>query len=331
MTPPRPPAAPSGTASTIIDGVLAVGSAAVLAASLAGWLGAWHWLLDLVSHFRGYLLAAAVLGLGGALLRPRRWTLTLLGAAVAVNAWPMLPFWLPAPPATAAADAVPLELVSLNVHRVNRDTGRTVDYLRKARPDVAVILEPDDAWASALHGLADVFPHRVVEPRPDNFGIAVLSKWPLADHDVVDFGVTGYPAVVARVRFPGREFLLVAAHPHAPISQTHARDNATQLAAIADFAARAALPCIVAGDFNATPWCVVYRRFAAVSGLVDTARGRGVQPTWNARLVAPRIPIDHVFAPPEAVVLRRAVGPDVGSDHLPVEVRLILPGPPPSP
>jgi endonuclease/exonuclease/phosphatase (EEP) superfamily protein YafD len=52
-----------------------------------------------------------------------------------------------------------------------------------------------------------------------------------------------------------------------------------------------------------------------------------VQPTWSARLPFGRIPIDHIFAPPDATVVRREIGPDVGSDHFPVEAELILPAP----
>jgi endonuclease/exonuclease/phosphatase (EEP) superfamily protein YafD len=52
-----------------------------------------------------------------------------------------------------------------------------------------------------------------------------------------------------------------------------------------------------------------------------------VQPSWNARRPFVRIPIDHIFAPPGATVVRRTIGPDVGSDHFPVEADLLLPAP----
>ena len=51
-----------------------------------------------------------------------------------------------------------------------------------------------------------------------------------------------------------------------------------------------------------------------------------MQPSWNARSLFLRIPIDHIFAPPTATVVRRTIGPNVGSDHFPVEAELILPG-----
>ncbi|MFM9058513.1 MAG: endonuclease/exonuclease/phosphatase family protein [Planctomycetaceae bacterium] len=311
--------------------LFAVGAALLLAFTVAGSCGAWHWLLDLASHFRGYGLMAAAVGavLGGR--RPASVAFACCALALVGNAWAMLPFWLPAPsllPAAAAAgpDAAPvIDLVMANLHCRNPDRSSAVAYLRDRRPDIAVLLEIDAAWAASLSSLDETYPHRIVEAREGTFGIAVLSRWPLTDRQVTTFGGTPYPAIVATVAGPGRDLRLFAIHPHPPLSAVHDLALRAQLDAVAAAAAATPQPCIVAGDFNSTPWSQPYRRFAARSGLRDTALGRGVQPTWNARLPAPRIPLDHVFASPDIAVLRRAVGPDVGSDHFPVEATLVLP------
>lgn len=313
---------------------MSAGAAAILlAVTLAGFCGAWHWLLDLTSHFRAYWLVAAAVGAALGIGRPRSAAFACCTLALAANSWALLPFWMPSPavlPVAAAAapgadPASPFDLVSANLYRANPDKSRAVAWLRDRRPDVVVLLEIDAAWAANLSSLDDVYPHRIVEPREDNFGIAVLSRWPLADGTVTTFGGTPYPNIVATVRFHGRDVRVFATHPHPPFDAASDAAIRAQLGAIAAAAADAPRPCIVAGDFNATPWSTPYRRFAAGSGLRDTALGRGVQPTWNARRPAPRIPIDHVFVSPDVAVLRRAVGPDIGSDHLPVETTLILP------
>ena len=141
---------------------------------------------------------------------------------------------------------------------------------------------------------------------------------------MVEFGA-GMPSIVATFAGPAGEFTLVATHPVPPKTAALARSRDRQLRAIAEFVAAAPLPCIVAGDLNTTPWSAAFRDLLARGGLRDTALGRGVQGTWHARLPLPRIPIDHVLAPPGTEVLRRAVGPDVGSDHFPVEAELRLP------
>lgn len=311
---------------TILAGLL-------LGVTVAGSCGAWHWLLDLASHFRAYWLVAAAVGAALALRRPRSPAFACCALAVAGNAWAMLPFWGPVPPGLAAAAVAapadegvpPVSLILANVLRTNADPSRAVAYLRGRDPDLVVLLEIDARWVASLSSLDDRYPFRVVEPRDDNFGIAVLSRWPLADARVVAFGGSAFPSITATVRCPGRDLRLVATHPYPPFHAAAAAALRAQLAAVAAAAAEAGSPCVVAGDFNATPWSLAYREFAARSGLRDTATGRGVEPTWNARRVAPRIPIDHVFASPDVAVLRRAVGPDVGSDHFPVEVTLVLP------
>lgn len=301
----------------------------LLTATLGGFCGDWHWVLDLMSHFRWYYLLAAAVGLAVAVMRGAGIaTRTALAAALALNAWTMLPYWLPtARPAAPAADVAPepVSLISLNVLRFNTDTAPTIDYLRRRSADVVAVLEVSPEWGQALDTLADIYPHRRIEPRLDNFGIALLSRWPLVEPQIIDFGDTGYPSIVADVDRPAGRFRCIATHPYPPYSRSSSQMLVRSLHATAAAASSSPVPCIVAGDFNATPWSAGFRAFAAGSGLRDTALGRGVQSSWNARSLFMRIPIDHIFAPPTATVVRRAIGPDVGSDHFPVEAELLLP------
>jgi endonuclease/exonuclease/phosphatase (EEP) superfamily protein YafD len=300
----------------------------LLTATLGGFCGDWHWGLDLVSHFRWYYLLAAAGGLLVAFVRNAgRGTRVTLAMALAINAWTMLPYWIPAGGPAAGGSAEPVSVISLNVLRFNQDTAPAIDYLRRRSADVVAVLEVVPHWAEALDTLADIYPHRRIEPRLDNFGIALLSRWPLVDPQIVDFGDTGYPSIVADIDRPAGRFRCIATHPYPPYSRTSSQMLVRCLHATAAAAARSPVPCIVAGDFNATPWSAGFRAFVAGSGLRDTALGRGVQPTWNARRLFVRIPIDHIFAPPSATVVRRTIGPDVGSDHFPVEAELLLPAP----
>lgn len=301
---------------------------AVLAGTLAGWCGHWFWLFDLASHFRSSWLLLAGVGLVACICWRRPIAAALLALATLGNVGEMLPYWLPASPpastggATAGRDVF---VVAMNVHRVNDDPSAVLAYLRDRRPDVVAVLEVDDQWAEALDTLADLFPERIIRPRSDNFGIAVLSRWPLDDQDVVIFGDTGHPSLVATVHGPAGDFRFIATHPYPPFTGRATAALSAHLAGVADAAAASPLPCIIAGDLNATPWSLPFRTLVARSGLIDTALGRGVQATWNARYPAPRIPIDHILVPRGTRVIRREVGPDIGSDHFPVEAEVILP------
>jgi len=299
----------------------------VLAGSLAGLAGAWFWLFDLTTHFRWYWLMLSLAGLAACLKWRRSTAVACLAIAAAANARDLLPYWLPAtaPAAATAEDARRVFVISMNVHRVNDDATAAVAYLRERRPDVVAVLEVDDDWAAALEGLADLFPHRVIRPRADNFGIALLSRWPLADAEIVAFSNKGFPSIVATVRRPAGDFRFIATHPYPPFNARCTAELTAHLDALGARVAAERLPCVVAGDFNAAPWSRPFRRLVAASGLVDSGLGRGVRPTWHAHLPAPRIPIDHVLVPADATVLRREVGPDIGSDHYPVEAEILLP------
>ena len=301
----------------------------LVAATLAGFIGGWHWLLDLTSHFRWYWLLMALVCLAASWRRVGRVAVACLAVAVLGNAWPMLPYWLPFStprPATEAGPERPsLSLVSVNVLTSNRDTQAVLDYVRGRDPDVAIVLEVNAAWARALDGLSDRRPHSITQPREDNFGIALFTKQPPREHRIMEFGDAGVPTIVATFADPAGAYTVIATHPVPPKGPDYTRDRDAQLLAIAEFVAASPLPCIVAGDLNATPWSAAFRDLVTRGSLVDSALGRGVQATWNARAWAPRIPIDHVLVPPGTAVLRRAVGPDVGSDHFPVEAEIRLP------
>lgn len=305
--------------------VLMAVAVGVLLGSAAGSMAGWHWLLDLTTHFRWYwfLLALGGVALTAVLRLPAAGV--LFAAALVVNSLDLLPYWIPPRAAVAAADRRPVRIVSMNVHRANRHTSPAIDHVRGRRPDVLAVLEVDDHWATALAGLADVLPHRMMVPRPDNFGIAVLSRWPLVDARVVEFTATGFPSIVATVRHEAGDFRFIATHPYPPFDGPATAQLVEHLDGVAAEAAASPLPCVVAGDLNAAPWSRGFRRLVAVAGLRDTALGLGVRSTYHAGLPAPRIPIDHILVPTGTVVVRRDVGPRIGSDHFPVEADVILP------
>ena len=72
-----------------------------------------------------------------------------------------------------------------------------------------------------------------------------------------------------------------------------------------------------------------FRLLLRRTGLRDSARGRGVQPTWPAGSPLLAIPLDHCLHSPDIAILQRRIGGDVGSDHYPVIVDFTFrpPGP----
>jgi endonuclease/exonuclease/phosphatase (EEP) superfamily protein YafD len=295
--------------------------------TLTGFLGRFWWAFDSTSHFRAqYLAGAVVLAVAQALCRRWRWT-GFAVALVAVNAAVLVSHTglFPTATATVSADAPSFRAVLLNVRTNNREFGRVRDFLRETRPDFAVLEEIDAVWQRELEPLRDLFPHTLAEPRGDNFGIILLSRHPLAGARVVQLGDAGVPSVFARVTIGGKELTVLGTHPLPPGGREYSDHRNRQLVEIAHFLAAQSGPLVLLGDLNTTPWNFHFQRLLTDSGLRNSAAGRGYQASWPATPFYLRIPIDHCLHSPELRVLRRAIGPTVGSDHLPVVVDFALP------
>ena len=82
---------------------------------------------------------------------------------------------------------------------------------------------------------------------------------------------------------------------------------------------------VIIGGLDATPWSAAFRRLLGRSGLCGTRAGFGLQASFPAGHALLRIPLDHVLASCTIGVRDRRVEADVGSDHLPAIVDLVVP------
>jgi len=182
---------------------------------------------------------------------------------------------------------------------------------------VIVLLEVDDAWTNALAGLEDSYPHRLIHPRNDNFGVALLSRLPISDAIVEHFGHLQLPAITATIQQDGRSLLLVGAHLIPPTRSDLAIDSRRQAEELGDLLAKQRdIPVLVVGDFNASPWSRTIGILRERGGVDFRQPGPAWWPTWNTRSV-PMLPIDHALCSAPLVVGQRTLGPHLGSDHRP--------------
>lgn len=316
-----PDARPPAVARRRIRVAGLVSAAACLAAlaTLLGCLGRLHWTLDLLSHFRvqyagSLALAAAAL----ALLRHPRLAAGYLALA-GLNAAFVLPLYVarrpPPPPHAATHRAV---LINVNTHTGEPD--RVARFIREADPDLLLIEEVNRDWLTRLAPALAAYPFSLARPRRDNFGIALYSRYPLEGSGFVVSGEAGVPSVLTQVLLPEGAITLLGTHPLPPAGPDYSRLRDQQLRNLPYFIYHATAPVLLMGDLNVTPWNHNFTRLIRRSGLRDSARGFGVQPTWPVFAPLLRIPLDHVLHAPEIVVAARRVGPDVGSDHFPVIV-----------
>jgi endonuclease/exonuclease/phosphatase (EEP) superfamily protein YafD len=211
----------------------------------------------------------------------------------------------------------------LNVNTRLGDAERVKRVIRDADPDILVLEEISSQWMSDLASLTDSHPYRLTQPREDNFGIGLFSKFPLAESEVAYIGSAEVPSILATISTGQTNLRVIATHPLPPSGPDYSRRRNEQLDQLPDYA-QSSLPLILLGDLNVTPWNYHFRRLLARTGLQDSAQGYGVQPTWPNYNPILRIPIDHCLHSSDISVVDRRIGADVSSDHYPVIVDFVI-------
>ena len=311
-----------GKGSATLVGLLQAGAIVTLACSLLAFAPADHFAVQLFTHFRlQYLGAALLLVVVFAVLRDRNFALVALVALLA-NAGAVVP-WYDGGAQAAVGDSR-LKLVLANVLSRNAEYERLFELVDAEQPDVLVLLEVSPGWEAALARLDTQFPHRVVEARDGNFGIALMSRLPLSSSAVVASEPLGFPTIVASLDASGNELGVVATHPMIPLGGGNYEARNTHLRGLADLLENIQGPRLLAGDLNASMWDRNYRMLENRSGLRNVRGGHGIAPTWPTFLPIAMIPIDHVLVSEEVGVEDVRTGPGIGSDHLPLVVTLAL-------
>ncbi len=281
----------------------------------------WHWALDLFSHFP-LQTAVGALGLGVVLLGLRRPKAALLpGAVLAVNVALLLPVYWPARQPTWSGPVI--RAVSANVLRSNRRHEDVIRYVRSVDPDVFLAMEVDTEWLAAMEPLHEAYPYRIEQPGSGAFGIALFSRVPIEEGEVVVSAVSGAPMIRATLVFGERRLSFLGVHPLPPVKSGTAELRNGQLREIAALARSVPAPCVLMGDLNITPWSPYFRDLLNDTGLRDARQGFGIQPSWpefSGVVKFLQIPIDHTLVSEDVEVVGRRLGPNVGSDHLPVEL-----------
>ena len=323
------PAAPSG----LWQKVKRVGRAILLRDALMVAVGAllgsvsplvarWHFLLELGTHFMALyvIFAAAALALL-VYLRAWRSSVVALAALVLAGAQVAPCYWAPA--TATAKSGNQLRVMEANVLTSNRNHDAFLNQVRREQPDVIAVQEIGWQWVEALRELEDLYPHAVLEPQEDNFGIGLLSKLPLKNSEVLD--LEGVPAIHAEVLCEGNAIHVFVVHTLPPVRPWNASARNRQLERLSEIVKSIDGPAIVLGDLNATMWSPYFKSLCREAGLEDARRGRGILATWPVNHAPLMIPIDHGLYSVTLGLVSLRRGKRFGSDHLPLVFDFIVP------
>jgi vancomycin resistance protein VanJ len=220
---------------------------------------------------------------------------------------------------------------------------RMVALLQQVGADIVGLQEVSVEQAAALErDLSGVYPYQLLTS--SGFaGKGLLSRYPLIEGASLSL-YPGRPDLQAVVDVGGVRLRVLIAHPPPPRPRAAGmRFDALTLAQIEALGVLAVEhpPAVMLGDFNMTPRNQAYARLTA-AGLTDAFAVAGTGRGWTLPVrvgrsssfdhglqgvrLRPVARADYVWYTPPLRAEAAWVGPDGGSDHLPVVARLVITG-----
>jgi endonuclease/exonuclease/phosphatase (EEP) superfamily protein YafD len=224
----------------------------------------------------------------------------------------------------------------LRVLTVNLLFGRAageplVEMVHRMGADVLFVQELTEAAVTHLReaGLRDLLPYEMLDRHRYRYrGSGIYARYPLRPGLHLERSFASQPTARLEVP-PGSSVQLICVHPHPPFPPWTQRAVPRWRAELEVLPPPGELPVIMAGDYNATPDHVQFRRLLRL-GYADAASqvGNGLVPTWGpwSRRRPDVLTFDHVLVDPRCAVLRTAAHPVPGSDHRALYAELRLPG-----
>lgn len=265
----------------------------------------------------------------------------LLAAALAWQCFRIFPYTpLAAYQVENVSDAEPGDTVRVLIYNVrydNRQTEALLACIDETDPDLILLVEPTHWWEAQLTPRLDHYPHQVLQPQENHYGILLYSRLELIDPQVRILVDDEVPSVLTDFRMRSGEIVtFYGLHPKPPGLKRDVdpeREDSDQRDAELLIVAKEVAelvkdggdqPVIVAGDFNDVAWSHTTRLFQRISGLLDPRVGRGLFNTYHAQSRFHRFPLDHVFTSDHFRLITLQVLPPIGSDHHAVLIALAL-------
>lgn len=274
---------------------------------------------DLPSHFVVYYATASfVLLLIAGFLKASRISFALIAAALVLNTCTLAPY-LPLHAETESQTKT-IKILQVNTLFLNKNTTPLAALIRLENPDIIAASEVNGAFADFFSSLNQEYPFSQIAPHSrDARGLAFLSRIEAVDIERSFIGDNDIPAQTATLRIEGQDIHFASIHPRTPMNGPQRRDMVFSRLTEKYSPLRAENGrLIIAGDFNATPWCPAQKTLSRNLKLSNAREGFGLYGSWPVWLPAPlRLPIDHVLTGGDIRVVSYRTGPNVGSDHLP--------------
>ena len=303
------------------------------------------WWMALLNLFAPYYFIPLLITLPLSLLL-RQWYI----AAVKVVLLLIVVIWvgpLFMPRAAVSAQASPLTLVTVNIAPENRSPEEALAWLTLQDTDLIFLQDTGRGRVRDAFALisTDAYPYQA-EVAEGN-GLLIFSRYQLTEIEAIDLDEDAEPdGQRAVLDVDGSLVALYNLHLANPVGS----GQRLNIRALPDFVQRyddsqrnqqidnlltrlrlERLPFIVVGDFNMGSFAARYADLQSVMVDAFIKQGQGFGPTWSAfplRGSSERMPLilrlDYVWHSPDLESVSFEIGPEIGSDHLPLKAAISI-------
>lgn len=293
------------------------------------WMATVWWVFELATHFR-WQVGLVFLICGLSFVLSKHWKqATFCLAMVVYHLWLLAPAWIAS--STNPSSQPIIKGLLANVEGDNHNHQGLLQLIKKEKPDVVVLLEIRPHWERALAPLKKHYPHMVVRARQDNFGLAFMSRLPVQSIRWPVLGKDRLPTVHAQLRVKKQLVSILGVHLVPPISRDAAYYRNERSHRTARYTRMLGEPAMIWGDLNISPWSPYFHNMLRQGQLKDSRNGKGLQLSWPTMFPILLTPLDHILHTSGIRIVKRTVGPSIGSDHYPILVQFQLQATPTKP
>jgi endonuclease/exonuclease/phosphatase (EEP) superfamily protein YafD len=295
---------------------------------IGSFLGRFSYTADMLSCFYlQYLIGAVVFAIYYKWRKLKKYFLVALIIGL-ISAGKIFVTYLPETEKRKAMNASEIKIVQFNVLHANRELDKAAEWILKSNADILVFQEVKPRIVTGFAKLKEKYPNYIASPREDAFGAMVMSRLKIlnAERKEVLGGVVHYTEVSFELA-NGEILKLYELHTLPPVGTEHFEERNSELAYIAKIIAADRAPNkVLVGDFNITPYSTYFSQLKSESGLKNSMQSFAtLHGTWPSDFPAIfRIPIDHLLVTENIGILDKLIGPDLGSDHLPIVTNLVI-------
>jgi len=229
-------------------------------------------------------------------------------------------------PIKAKISIVNFIVYNANVLTSNKSHDLILNQIILQSPDVITLQEFSSDLQLSLMPLDVLYPHQVLQPRNDNFGMALYSKRPIIEQNILKFEPLKLPTIDALIQTdpPVR---IITTHPIPPMNKTMFNARNQHMQELAQHIQLQTDLLILTGDFNNTPFTQSFNQFLKQSQLTQARKHGGINNSWPSQFknIGLMIPIDHILLSPQINQFELQVLPAIDSDHLPLLLKTYLP------